>query len=148
MNHLTTRAGASMRALLWRWRSSRAAARALVAVLALIVTGAIGGARAAELVMFESAACTWCERWHEELGPIYPKTAESRIAPLRRVNLHDPRPAGLDAIRGVSFTPTFVLIHNGTEIGRITGYAGDEFFWFQLGTLLEKLPQGVREGGS
>lgn len=148
MNHLTTRAGASACTTLCRRRSPWATARAVVAVLALIAMGAVNGTRAAELVMFESAACSWCERWHEELGPIYPKTAESRIAPLRRVNLHDPRPAGLDAIRGVSFTPTFVLIHNGTEIGRITGYAGDAFFWFQLGTLLEKLPQGVREGGS
>jgi len=123
-------------------------ARALALGLALAMSGTPGATRAAELLMFESAGCGWCERWHEELGPIYPKTAESRVAPLRRVDLHSPRPDGLEALRGVSFTPTFVLMHDGEEIGRITGYAGDEFFWFQLDTLLEKLPDGIREGGS
>ncbi|KAA5606805.1 thioredoxin family protein [Roseospira marina] len=90
--------------------------------------------------MFESATCHYCAQWHTDLGPIYPKTAESRTAPLRRVDLQDPWPADLRDLRAVSFTPTFVLVDNGAEVGRITGYAGDEFFWFQLDALLQKLP--------
>ena len=39
------------------------------------------GVRAAELLMFEEKWCSWCERWNAEIGPIYPKTAESRRAP-------------------------------------------------------------------
>jgi thioredoxin-related protein len=97
-------------------------------------------ARTAELVMFESPGCAWCARWHEEIGPIYPKTDESRLAPLRRVALHEPRPADLRELRAVSFTPTFVLVDDGTELGRITGYAGEHFFWAQLDMVLEALP--------
>ena len=36
------------------------------------------------------------------------------------------------------FTPTFVLVEDGKELGRIEGYAGDEFFWFLLGRLLDE----------
>jgi len=111
-----------------------------------MIGGRIPGARAADLVMFESAACSWCLRWHEEVGPIYPKTPESRRAPLRRVALHDPWPEDLKAVHAVSFTPTFVLVDEGRELGRITGYAGDAFFWFQLDTLLEKLPDDRHAG--
>ncbi|MBB4265704.1 thioredoxin family protein [Roseospira visakhapatnamensis] len=128
--------------------TTRVIAGVWIGVLVLAWAGATGAARAAELVMFESAGCSWCKQWHADLGSIYPKTAESRMAPLRRVNLHDPWPTDLKAVRGVSFTPTFVLVHDGAEVGRITGYAGDEFFWFQLGSLLEKLPKILRESGS
>jgi hypothetical protein len=36
------------------------------------------------------------------------------------------------------FTPTFVIIDAGKELGRIEGYAGDEFFWFLLNRLLNE----------
>ncbi len=35
---------------------------------------------AAELVMFESDLCEWCETWHGEIGVVYPKTEEGRAA--------------------------------------------------------------------
>lgn len=97
---------------------------------------------AAELVMFESKTCPWCARWHKQIGPIYPKTAEARCAPLRRVDIHAPRPADLAAIGGIRYTPTFVLLQNGHEIGRITGYPGEDFFWSLLDAELGKLAGG------
>jgi hypothetical protein len=96
-------------------------------------------AMAAELVMFEQAGCAWCLRWNKEIGPAYPNTPEAKIAPLRRVDIHDPLPADLAGIRVERFTPTFVLVDNGKEIGRMRGYTGDQFFWFLLGEMLEKL---------
>lgn len=97
-------------------------------------------AHAAELVMAEQAACGWCEAWDEEIGGIYHKTPEGRIAPLRRVAIHEPLPADLAFIEGLVYTPTFVLVEGGREIGRINGYAGQDFFWGLLRELLEKLP--------
>lgn len=101
----------------------------------------LSDAKAAELVMFESDICEWCEVWNEEIGPIYPKTAEGRRAPLRRVDIYDPRPADLRGIEGVRFTPTFVLLDDrGVEVGRINGYPGEDFFWGLLSELIDKLP--------
>ncbi|MDH3663328.1 MAG: transcriptional regulator [Alphaproteobacteria bacterium] len=107
-----------------------------------LIACASAGARAAELLMFESASCEWCAVWNEEIGPIYPKTVEGKRAPLRRVDLHDPRPVDLRDIEGVRFTPTFVLLDDrGQEVGRINGYPGEDFFWGLLSQLIGKLPE-------
>ena len=92
-----------------------------------------------ELIMFEQTACEWCELWDEEVGVVYHKTKEGKRAPLRRVNIHKNQPADLSAISPVVYTPTFVLIQNGVEIGRIRGYPGEDFFWGMLSELIGKL---------
>lgn len=96
-------------------------------------------ARAAELVMFEAAGCTWCRTWHEVIGPIYPRSDEGRIAPLRRVDVDAPRPDDLRHIKDIRFTPTFVVVEAGREVGRITGHPGEEFFWGLVAQILAKV---------
>lgn len=103
-------------------------------------TALVSATYSAELIMMEQDACPWCERWHEEIGVIYNKTKEGKIAPLRVVNIHGDWPEDLADIRVERFTPTFVLIENGKEIDRLRGYTGDEFFWFLIGEMLKKLP--------
>ena len=102
-------------------------------------------ANAAELLMLERPGCVWCARFNDEIAPIYPKTEEGRIAPLRRVDITDPWPADLEGIASERYTPTFVLIDKGEEIGRIRGYPGDEFFWYLVTELIAKLDQPERE---
>jgi hypothetical protein len=91
------------------------------AALALLSTA---GSLAAELVMFERAGCIWCARFDAEIAPIYGKTEESQVAPLRRVDRNGPLPADLAGIDAGAFTPTFVVVKEGREIGRIRGYPG------------------------
>ncbi|UWQ93403.1 hypothetical protein K3727_15155 [Rhodobacteraceae bacterium M382] len=92
-------------------------------------------AQATELVMVEQTGCEWCERWNQEIAPIYPKTSEGRFAPLRRVDLRN-MPDDLKITRRVNFTPTFLIVENGHEIGRLEGYPGEDFFWPVLNGLL------------
>lgn len=92
--------------------------------------------------MFEEDGCPWCERWREEVGVIYNKTAEGKIAPVREVDILDPLPDDLKFLVKGKYTPTFVLIDKGKEIGRIRGYPGESFFWGLLAVLIEKLPNG------
>lgn len=92
------------------------------------------------LVMFEQQNCEWCAAWFSEIGPIYPLTAEGKRAPIRRVDIHDPMPDDLAHIEGSRFTPTFVLVHDGQEVGRIRGYPGEDFFWGLLDQLMQRLP--------
>jgi len=96
-------------------------------------------ARAAELVMFESPNCEWCQAWDRDVGVVYHKTDEGNLAPLRRLEIHGSRPEGLESVDAVVYTPTFVLLEEGRELGRITGYPGEDHFWGLLGALLEKL---------
>lgn len=95
--------------------------------------------RAAELLMFTRKHCPYCVLWERQVGPIYPKTDEAKIAPLRRIDLDDPtaQPPSLTPV--VTFTPTFVLMQDGREVGRFSGYGDDLTFWSVLGTLLGKL---------
>ncbi|MGE3918476.1 MAG: thioredoxin family protein [Hyphomicrobiaceae bacterium] len=130
------------------WKTSRSAwslsaSFALVGVLLLALLP--GNARAAELVMFEEAGCSWCRRWDKEVGVAYPKTDEGRRAPLRRLDISSARSSGLRLSGPVNVTPTFVLVDAGTEIGRITGYPGADFFWGLLGEMIARLSRSVPE---
>ena len=109
-----------------------------------MLLGAPDGARAAELVLFETPGCPFCIAWDAEVGVIYDKTAEGRIAPLRRLDIGDPRPPELAALPDIMYTPTFVLMEDGREVGRIVGYPGEAHFWGLLGTLLARLPARPR----
>ena len=114
----------------------------------LFVIALLGGltfsaprAAAAELLMFEEKWCHWCERWDEEIGIIYHKTSEGRVAPLHRVDIHGNFPDDIVLVSRPQYTPTFILVDQGHEIGRIEGYPGEDFFWGLLAKLLEKLPE-------
>ncbi|CCD98181.1 thioredoxin [Bradyrhizobium sp. STM 3809] len=91
---------------------------------------------ASELVMFERPGCGWCARFNAEIAPIYAKTDEGRALPLRRVDLTQKLPADLAGIDPGAFTPTFVVLDQGHEIGRIRGYPGDAFFFGLLGRII------------
>lgn len=91
---------------------------------------------AAELIMFAEAGCPWCARWDKEVGVLYDETPEGKRAPLRRLDIHAPLPDDLKFLTRGRYTPTFVLIDNGREIGRIRGYPGEDFFWGLLSEML------------
>lgn len=113
------------------------AVSALLALLAVVFLASV--ADAAELVMYRRDGCPWCAKWDREIGPIYPKTEFNRLAPLRVVNL-DRDPDRAIAHAPIHYTPTFVLVDDGREVGRIEGYPGDEFFWARLEGLVQRLP--------
>ncbi len=95
-------------------------------------------AEAAELFMIEQQGCVYCEQWDAEVAPEYPKTAEGRAAPLHRLDINEAPPEGVTFARMVTFTPTFILIENGKELGRIEGYPGEAFFWGLLDNMLQQ----------
>ena len=112
--------------------------------LLVAIAGVMAGflppvAIAAELLVLEQVGCVYCEKFEREIAPAYPKTAEGKIAPLRRIDIHQEWPEDLADIKPAALTPTFILIDNDRELGRIHGYPGDEHFWFLLGELLQNL---------
>lgn len=116
-----------------------AASRVLSAVgfAAMIAWSAPAVSGELRLLMFDQAGCIYCARWEREIGPIYPKTTESEIAPLTRHDIGDALPDGVVLDRPATLTPTFVLLDDGRETGRLEGYPGEDFFWFLLGELIE-----------
>lgn len=90
-----------------------------------------------KLYMAEEHGCYWCERWDDEISKTYPKTAEGAAAPLQRYDLYGPKPENVTFKTRVRYTPTFILVQDGQEVGRIEGYPGEDFFWVLLGELLK-----------
>lgn len=105
--------------------------RSLSAALLLAVP-----AQAAELVMIDQQGCYYCERWDEEIAPIYPKTAEGKFAPLRRVDIRS-IPDELTLASQPAFTPTFILVVDNKELARLEGYPGEDFFWPLISQMFE-----------
>ncbi|MDA1091517.1 MAG: hypothetical protein O3A85_14560 [Proteobacteria bacterium] len=121
-------------------KCSRVTMTSIMALMAVLVVQASAGA--AELIMFESAGCSWCRKWDADIAPAYPNTTESKCAPLRRVDLQHGGSGAVTVAAPVLYTPTFVIAEGGKEIGRVTGYAGEDFFWTLLQEQLAKLPEG------
>ena len=113
-------------------------------LIVLCVLSASIETRAAELVMFEHRGCLWCARWHAEVGGAYSRTSEGKRAPLRRLDLARAAGAGVQFAAPVAVSPTFVLVDQGREIGRIVGYPGADFFWGLVSELVERLPSESR----
>lgn len=89
-----------------------------------------------QLLMFEQPGCIYCARWNAEVAPEYGLTEEGRAAPLRRLPLREPPPDDLTLASPPIFTPTFILVEDGVESGRIEGYPGEDFFWPLLADLI------------
>lgn len=120
-------------------------ALALGALAALTLAGPVP---AAELVMVEQRGCIYCKMWQDEVGPEkYSRTTEGTFAPLRRIDLHAPRPEDITFASPLRITPTFVLVEDGRELARMEGYPGEDFFWGLLGMML-KAHTDYDEGGT
>lgn len=107
-------------------------------------------AAAAELVMYTRNSCPFCVRFEREVAPVYAKTPEGKAAPLRRIELPAGGVRGEGLLEPVIATPTFVLVEDGREVGRITGYLNDDMFWGLLGRLVAVIenPEQVQRSGA
>lgn len=112
--------------------------RAAVAALLWLLpfTAPMALAQGLQLAMIEQPGCIYCARWHAEVGPEYPRTAEGIAAPLLQLQLREPLPEGVTLRTPPVFTPTFILLRDGTELARIEGYPGEDFFWPLLSQMI------------
>ena len=105
--------------------------------MAVIMIATAQASAAYELIMVEQQGCHYCERWKEEIGPIYPKTDVGMFAPIRLVDITkvDSTP---EIAAAVVFTPTFIITDGKREITRMEGYMSEDFFWGVLEMILER----------
>lgn len=116
--------------------------------LVAAVTSFAPAATALELVMFRRAGCSWCAAWDRDIGPIYDKTDVGRRVPIRFIGPERVSEMKSALKSPVRFTPTFVLVDEDREIGRIEGYPGADFFWGRLEGLLPPPPDDGGERSS
>ena len=85
-----------------------------------------------KLIFITSDHCPFCVAWEREVGQIYDKSPYGEQAPLFRVDFGDHLSVLSDASDQVAGTPTFLILTDGQEIGRIQGYQSSEMFFWAL----------------
>jgi hypothetical protein len=110
-----------------------AALLALAACAVVEVRFAEASAGPMRLIMVEEYGCRFCHRWNAEVGTVYARSEEGRKAPLVRVKREA---ADVSRLKPVVYTPTFILMQDDREVGRISGYPGESYFWEELDALI------------
>ncbi len=116
----------------------RYASLIIVMLISMLALPAVAEVR---LMMVEEEGCPWCERWNLDVGGVYDITEEGKLAPLWRYHINDPVPGGIKFASAPHYTPTFILLVDGTEVNRIEGYPGEAFFWGLLDMMLTNLKE-------
>lgn len=124
-------------ALTWRLLLRRPLTRwGLTAALLAWTLAAAGPAGAAELVMFDSPTCVYCKKFKREAAPLYNRSPAAAVLPLRIVQID--RDALWFRLKGaVRTTPTFVIVEQGEEVERFSGYSGRDAFLDLMNSLTE-----------
>lgn len=97
----------------------------------------------AVLVMIGDPGCPYCARWEREVAPGYMASDDGKLAPLVRRDRGAP---DIAFIKRVVYSPTFVMLVNGREVGRIVGYSGADLFWMQLAGLMADVRLALKRG--
>lgn len=91
-----------------------------------------------ELVVFEVRSCLICSLVHQHIHPLYQQSPQSRTAPMRFVDLNEVDEKALGLTTPITTVPTIVLMEEGREVARLTGYTGPEIFFQALGAMLAR----------
>ena len=103
----------------------------IVLVLALSLSAMAWSAVAwaeMRLYLFEIADCAACEQFHSEALRDYWTSETSTTLPLTIVDLNALGTAGQPLRSPIRTVPTFVVMRDGIEIARLTGYPGKAAF--------------------
>jgi thioredoxin-related protein len=94
-----------------------------------------------ELLVLEVRGCNICQLVRSELQPAYQRTPRARDVPMRFMDVTaiDERSIGLKA--PIDTLPTIVLMRNGREVDRISGYLAPELFFNVLTHLMQQAEQ-------
>lgn len=90
-----------------------------------------------ELLVIEVAGCTVCDLVRIHIQPAHEASPRARQLPLRYVDITSRDELTLGLKERVATVPTIVLMRDGREVDRISGYMGPEHFFVALGEMLD-----------
>ena len=89
-----------------------------------------------ELVVFETADCDYCLLLRRDVLTEYLRSRRAAEVPVRFVDVESIDLDQLPLSQPLTVVPTVVLMSDGYEVGRITGYTGPEHFFHLVSRLL------------
>ena len=91
-----------------------------------------------EFLVLEVKSCHVCELVRAHILPPYERSATAREAPMRFVDLNAVDEAQLGLTAPVTTVPTIVLMREGQEVARLTGYTGPQIFFQAVPEMLAR----------
>lgn len=89
-----------------------------------------------ELIVFETDGCLYCGLFRRDVLPDYLKSQRAADVPIRFVDVNKAGPLGPSLSSPLTIVPTVVLMVEGREAARITGYTGPETFFHMVSHML------------
>jgi hypothetical protein len=93
-------------------------------------------AERAELVVYEAPSSIYCQLFRRDVLPGYQASRRAKVVPIRFVDITDADLSPPNLVAPVSIVPTVVVLRDGQETGRITGYTGPDNFFQMIASLL------------
>ncbi|MFM9851044.1 MAG: hypothetical protein ACKVP3_28445 [Hyphomicrobiaceae bacterium] len=121
-----------------------------IAVLTVLIVAAGAHVRAAldasapaasaglEFLVLEVKSCHICVLVRTHILPQYERSTTARDAPMRFVDLNAVDEAKLGLAAPVTTVPTIVLMREGQEVARLTGYTGPQIFFQAVPEMLTR----------
>ncbi|MBU1212876.1 MAG: thioredoxin family protein [Alphaproteobacteria bacterium] len=89
-----------------------------------------------QLIVLETDGCVYCDVFRRRLLAAYQSSKQGKRAPIRFVNINDPALGDLGLTQPVGIVPTFIMLENNQEIGRIPGLMGHQDFFRAIDYML------------
>ena len=93
-----------------------------------------------ELLVVEVEDCVYCLVFRRDVFPSYEASARARTVPMRFVDISKTAAEQLGLAEPVQQVPTVLLMKDGREVGRISGYVGPENFFHAINRLMSTAP--------
>jgi thioredoxin-related protein len=90
----------------------------------------------AELIVFETKGCAYCFIFRRDVAPDYMRSPRAKDVPLRFIDVQQADISKMRLSGPLTMVPTIVLMQNGRETDRITGYMGPEPFFHMVSRLM------------
>lgn len=89
-----------------------------------------------QLVVMEAPGCIYCNIFRRDVLPSYEVSERGKEMPVRFIDVNDVDKSGIGLESPIDILPTFVVIKDNREVGRIPGYIGPEDFFHSINYLL------------
>jgi thioredoxin-related protein len=93
-----------------------------------------------QLVVMEAEGCIYCTVFRRDVLPSYEESERGKDMPVRFIDVNDVAKAGIELSQPIDILPTFVVVKDNHEVGRIPGYVGPEDFFHSINYLLSSSP--------
>lgn len=93
-----------------------------------------------EVLVFETEGCLYCRIFRRDVVPQYNQSKRAALAPIRFIDPLKTDVSRLGLRQPVTMLPTIVVMRDGQETGRISGYMGPEPFFHMLSQIVRSTP--------